>query len=218
MHFLESWLALDIVDLARLAWPVALLVLATVVPGRRVARLAAFGVALAMPFMRELGSPWPLSIGWLALWLAVSWLAGRPGPASASAAPARAGGVESGTVGLMLGLGLLLLLAVAVARQDLPAESSRRASYGLAVLGLGLLHLMLRRHVRRAAIAFATLGLGLQILDSAARAREIEGVARSNGSALLASAIAVSLVARLGLARERFAGSPRVSDAHDLHD
>jgi hypothetical protein len=34
----------------------------------------------------------------------------------------------------------------------------------------------------------------------------------------LATAVAVALVVRLGHARERFAGSPWVSDAHDLHD
>jgi len=88
----------------------------------------------------------------------------------------------------------------------------------LLLIGLGTLHLMLRGHVRRAAIAFASLGLGLQVLDGAARGAELPGSAPARGGVWLATAIAVALVVRLGHARERFAGSPWVSDAHDLHD
>jgi hypothetical protein len=218
MHFIDTWIALDLGDIARLLWPVALLVLATFAPGGRVARFVAIGLAIAMPFMKELGTPWPITAGWVALWLAVAWVVGRTDRELAPPPRAHAGGLESGTVGLLLGLSLLLLLGAAIARQDLEPEAGRRSSYAVLVLCLGLVHLMLRRHVRRAAFAFAVLGLGLQILDGAARAAEIPGVPATNGAALLASAIAVSLVAKLGFVRERFAGSPWVGDAHDLHD
>jgi lipopolysaccharide export LptBFGC system permease protein LptF len=89
---------------------------------------------------------------------------------------------------------------------------------GLLLIGLGVLHLMLRRHVRRAAIAFAAMGLGLQVLDGVARSAQIAGSAPPTAAVWLATAIAVALVIKLGRARERYARGPWVSDAHDLHD
>jgi hypothetical protein len=77
---------------------------------------------------------------------------------------------------------------------------------------------MLRGHVRRAAIAFAALGLGLQVLDGTSRSTELAGSAPARAEVWLATAMTVALVTRLGHARERYAGSPWVSDAHDLHD
>jgi hypothetical protein len=218
VDFFKFWFGLPTADLVRLLLPAVLLTLATFLPGRRVARVASFGVAITVPLMGELGTPWPLTAGWSLLWLAVAWQVGKEGAEPAPRRRPRAGGIESGTVGLMLGVALMLLLVASLARQDLAPEVGRCVFYGLFIVSLGVLHLMLRRHVRRAAIAFAALGLGLQMLDSAARASQIEGAAPPNGAVWLASAIAVTLVLKVGVSRERFTGTAWVSDAHDLHD
>jgi lipopolysaccharide export LptBFGC system permease protein LptF len=109
-------------------------------------------------------------------------------------------------------------MIVSLARQDLDPAVGRQVVMAILLLGLGVLHLVLRRHVRRAAVAFAALGLGLQVLDGAARGSELAGSAPPTPAIWLATAITVALVVKLGRARERFAGGPWVSDAHDLHD
>jgi hypothetical protein len=205
-------------DLLRLLLPAALLLLATVLPGRGVARAASLGVALTLPFLRPLDTPTPLTALWSLLWVVVAWQVGLPAPPHAPAPRRRAGAVESGTVGLLVGLAFVLLMIASLARQDLEPGVGRRVVMALVIIGLGVLHLMLRGHVRRAAIAFAALGLGLQVLDGAARATELAGSAPARAEVWLATAITVALVTRLGYARERYAGSPWVSDAHDLHD
>ncbi len=217
MHFFDTWSQLGFTDSVRLVVPVALLLLAIVLPGRRNARLAAAGLALTVPLLREL-SPWPLAWGWSLLWAGIAWQVGRPRDVAGPESAARPGGFESGTVGMFLGLALLTLLIAAVARQDLAPAESRRASYALLVLGLGLLHLMLRRHALRATIAFAALGLGLELLESAARDAELPGTAPAPGGVLLATAVAVTIAVRLARARERAGGTMWVSQAHDLHD
>jgi hypothetical protein len=218
VHFLDSWRGLGLAELARLVWTAGLLGLAALMPGRRAARFAALGIGLAVPFLPELEAGWLVRAGWLVLWLAVAWEVGRPDLGESARPAVRGGSLESGAVSVLLGLALLLLLGAALARQDLPVEAGRRAAFALLVMCLGLVHLMLRHHVRRAALAFAALALGLQMLDGAARAAELAGTGRSNGAALLAGAVAVSLAARLGRARERSTGIALVSGAHDLHD
>ena len=218
MDLFKLWFGLPPQDLLRLLLPAALLTLATVLPGRGVARIASLGVALALPFLRPLDTPLPITAAWSALWLVVAWQVGLPAPGNAPAPPRRPGAFESGTVGLLVALALLGLMVASLARQDLEPVVGRRVLMGLLLIGIGVLHLMLRGHVRRAAIAFASLGLGLQVLDGTARGAELAGSAPARGGVWLATAVAVALVLRLGLGRERFAGSPWVSDAHDLHD
>lgn len=218
MQFLESWTEIAPFDLLRLLMPVAFLAAVVVLPGVRVARLAALGVALLIPFLRELGASPLLSAAWCALWLLVAWGAGVPEGAAQRPLAAHRGGLEAGTVGLLLGLVLLALLIAAVARQDLSPEDARRASYGALILALGLIHLMMRGHARRAGVAFASLGLGLQVLDGAARAAQVPATLPPAGAVLLATAIAVALAMRVAVSRERLAGTAWVSDAHDLHD
>jgi hypothetical protein len=118
----------------------------------------------------------------------------------------------------MLGVTLLALLVAAIARQDLPAAEGRAASLGLALLCLGLLHLMLRRDAQRAMVAFATLGMGIQVLEHVAAGARLPGDPGRPWLAAVATAIAVTLAARLATIREQDAGSTWVSDAHDLHD
>lgn len=218
MGFLESWAELSPFDLARLMAPAAFLIAAAFLPGVRVARIAAVAVALAIPFLRELGASPLLTGGWCVLWLLVAWGAGVPeGVARRPLAPTR-GVLESGTVGLLLGVLLLALLIAAVARQDLSPEDARRASYGVLVMVVGIIHLMLRRHARRAGVAFASLGLGLQVLEGAARSAQVPETLLPGGAVLLATAIAAALATRVASIRERIAGTAWVSDAHDLHD
>jgi len=216
VHFLDAWRELSAIDLVRLLAPAALLVLATVLPGARIVRAAAIGVALFLPGLRELAvTPWIVA-GWIALWLFIAW--GATGAGEGEPIDPARGMLETSTVSLALGLLLLLLLIVAVGRQDLSPEDGRRASFGLLVLGVGLLHLMLRRHARRAALAFGAMGLGLQVLDGAARGAQVQiGTVHASG-VLIATALAVFVVMRIASARERYAGSPWVVDAHDLHD
>jgi hypothetical protein len=215
---LQSWTELSIFDLVRLLGPAGILVASAFVPGVGVGRLAALGVAVTIPFLRELGADAVLTAGWVVLWLLVAWSAGAPvGVARRPVATTRSA-VESGMVGLALGAVLLGLLIAAVARQDLSPEDARRASYGALLIVTGILHLMLRRHARRAGVGFASLGLGLQVLDGAARAAQVPGTLPAPGAVLVVTVIAAALTIRVAMLRERMAGTAWVSDAHDLHD
>ena len=218
MDLFRLWFGLPLQDLLRLLVPPALLLLATVLPGRGMARATAAGVAVTLPLLRPLQTPPHLTALWSALWLLVAWQVGIQGQGRAAQATKRTGAVESGAVGLLIGLALMFLMIASLARQDLEPLTGRRLVLGLVLIGLGVLHLMLRRHVRRAAIAFAAMGLGLQVLDGVARAAQIAGSAPPTAAVWVATAIAVALVIKLGRARERHAGGPWVSDAHDLHD
>ncbi len=218
MEFLDSWRELAVPDLLRLLAPAVFLAVATLVPGVRVARLAAIGVALTIPLVEELGVGPRFTLAWSALWLLIAWgTRGREGAAKRPLA-ARHGRLEAGTVGLLLGLVLLSLLIAAVARQALSPEEARRASYGALLLMLGLLHLMLHGNVRRAGLAFGSLGLGLQVLESAAREAQVFVALNPGGAVLLATVLASALAMRVAAGRERLAGTAWVSDAHDLHD
>ena len=217
MEFLESWTELTLLDLLRLLAPAGFLLASTLLPSVRVARLAAVGVAVTLPFVGELGVSPGLTAAWSALWLLIAWSM-RPREGARRPLAATHAVLESGLVGLLLGLALSALLVAAVARQDLSPEEARRASYGVLLLMLGLVHLMLHAHVRRAGLAFGSLGLGLQVLENTARdAQVIEGL-EPGGSVLLATVLAVALAVRVATSRERLAGTAWVSDAHDLHD
>jgi len=217
VHFFDAWTELGPIDLLRILSPALLLLIAIVIPGRNTARLTALGMAIVVPFLRELGVTSWIMAGWVLLWVAVAWLARGGGLARRPLAAPR-GMIETGAIGFLLALALLALLLAAVARQDLAPEDGRRASLGIIVVGLGLLHLMIRRHARRATVALAALGLGLQVLDGAARGAEPPGTVGPAGWVLLATAVTVALTGRIAANRERHAGSAWVSDAHDLHD
>lgn len=218
MHFLDAWIELSPLDAIRLLGPLGLLLISTLVPGHRVARLAALALAVAIPFLRELAAPPALALGWVALWLLLAFLPPEPDEAASKPLAQGRGVVESGAVGLLLALALGLLLLTAVARQDMSFEETRRASLGAAFLLVGLLHLMLRRHIRRALVGFTTLGLGLQILDGAAQGAQLDPNAMTGTGVLVAAWLAVILGLRVAAARARYAGTAWVGDAHDLHD
>ena len=218
MHLLDAWTTLAAPELARtLGIPLAVL-LALLLPGRQVAGGAALIVALACARLTELAAPWYVRAGWVLLWLVVASQAGGEGHEREAARPARRAGLEAGAVALPLGLVLLALLLAAVSRQSLNPLDARRASLGALTLGVGLLHLMMRRHVRRALVAFAAMGLGLELLTAAARAADVTHQGSPPGVALAASLLAIVLARRIAGARERYAGSPSISDAHELVD
>ena len=217
MHFLDAWAALPRLDLLRFGVPAALLLVAVLVPGRVTARLATLGLAASLPFLRESGASAGVTVGWVLLWLAIAWRTGRPSSRTTRSG-ARWGGLESGTVGLLIGAALLALLVAGVARLDLGAALTRRCSFGVLLVSLGFLHLMLRRHVVRAATAFAAMGLGLQLLQGAVRTVVTSGGAPPDGLPLLATTLAVVLAERIGATRIATTGSAWVGDAHDLHD
>lgn len=219
MRFLDAWLELSGPDLARLLIPLSLLGVSAFFPGLRVGRVTALGLAASVPLLREMSAPAWLAAGWVALWVTLALWRPGGGEETAHKPLARSGGVvEAGTVGLALGLVLGLLLIAAVARQDMSPDETRRVSYGVALLMLGLLHLMLRRHIRRAMAGFAAAGLGLQVLDGAAQGVQLQPGYATGAALLLATWLAVVLTSRVAAARERFAGTAWVSDAHDLHD
>jgi hypothetical protein len=217
VHLLDAWAALPAPDFLRMAFPVALLVLAVLMPGRSAARFSALGVAFSLPFLRELGAPAGVTWGWVLLWLVIAWRAGS-GRRGAPRAGARLGALESGTIGLLLGAALLALVVAGVARLDLESELTRRSSYGVLLVSLGFLHLMLRRHAARAAAAFAAMGLGLQVLQGVVRRVVTASGPPAPALPLLATALAVALALRVASVRESALGSSWVSDAHDLHD
>jgi len=219
VHFLESWTQLPPDHLLRWILPVGFIVFLVGVPGRNMARIGSVGVALALALNPELVPGAGLRWGWIALWFLLAWGIGSDARSLLRTSMARRlGWLETGTVGLMLGLALLALLLIAIARQDLPPDPGRRASYGVLVLCLGVLHLMMRRHTVRAAVGFAVLGLGLQVIERVAHDALIPAPGETPYGILLASALTCALAVRMGRTREHVASSPWVGDAHDLHD
>ena len=218
MHLLEAWTSLGPFHLARLlALPGAMLA-ATLLPGRQLARGAALVGAAGVLFLNEMAVPWWVRGAWVLLWLAIAWQSGLPARADLLSAAPRRRALEAGAVALPLGVAMLALLLAAVWRQTFEPDDARRASLGALLVGLGLLHLMMRRHVRRAALAVGALGVGLELLTAAARAADVAHEGAPAGSALLAAALGVTIVTRIADGRERYAGSLYVSDAHELQD
>ena len=222
MHFLDAWTRLSPDEFARLMLAPACVALAILLPGRRASALACLGLAVAVliaPDPIGLGAPGFLAsrIAWALLWLVLAAVLGRA-PGDAVRDPSsRHGGIESGAVGLLLGLALFTLLVAALARADLDERISREASYALLLIALGLLHLMLRRHVLRATLAFGALGLGLDRLVRTAGAQQLPNDARPM-AVVLGTALAVALVARIARLRLGGGAGAWVSGAHDLHD
>ena len=218
MHLLEAWTSLGPFHLARLlALPAAMLV-ATLLPGRQLARGSALVGAAGVLLLGEMAVPWWVRGAWCVLWLAIAWQSGMPERPDLAPGPPHRRALEAGAVALPLGLALLALMLAAVWRQAFDPDDARRASLGALLVGLGLLHLMMRRHVRRAALAVGALGVGLELLTAAARATDVAHEGAPAGSALLAAALGITIVTRIADGRERYAGSVFVSDAHELQD
>lgn len=218
MHLFAAWTSLGTFDLLRLLGIPAAILVAALLPGRGAARAAAAAIAVASALLVELSAPWFVRAGWPVLWLLVAWAAGAPAGSEPGARASRRITFESGVLALTLGLALVLLLLVAASRQALSPEGTRLTSLGALVVGFGMLHLMLRRHVRRALVAFAALGLGLELLATAARSVDALHAGPPAGGGLGATLVALALALRVADSRERFAGSPFVADAHELHD
>lgn len=218
MHLLAAWTTLGTLDLLRLLGIPAAVLVAALLPGRAIARLAALAVAVAVALLAELAAPWWVRAGWPLLWLLVAWRAGAADEPGAGARAAGRGAVESGLLALTLGIAIALLLLAGASRQALAPGDARLTSLGALLVAFGLLHLMLRRHLRRALAAFAALGLGLELLAAAVRSQDALHAGPPAGGALGAALVAMALAHRVAGAREHFAGSPRVGDAHELHD
>lgn len=218
MHLLEAWTTLGPVDLARLLALPGAMVVATLLPGRQLARIAALVGAAGVAMLGEMAVPAWIRVAWPLLWLAIAWQSGLPERPELSPSAPRRRGVEAGAVALPLGIALLALMLAAVWRQTFHPDDARRASLGALLVGLGLLHLMMRRHVRRASLAMGSLGVGLELLSASARAADVAHEGAPAGTALLAAALAITIVTRIAEGRERYAGSAFVSDAHELLD
>lgn len=214
---MDAWTSLPPLDLLLLLAPVALAVVTVLLPGRGVARTSSLLLAGLMLPLPEFNPP-GLRIAWCVLWIGVAMISGTSRQREWRRDTPRPGGFESGLVGLLLAAVLFVILVVGVGRQDLPPESSRRASLGLLTVAAGIAHLMLRRDALRATVSFATLGLGLQWLERAAADSALEGSGLPLAAVPLATAVAVALAARAAVVRQHDAGSAWVSHAHDLHD
>jgi hypothetical protein len=219
MHLLEAWAQLGPFHLARLLALPAAILFATLLPGRALSRGAAIVAALGVMLLTELAVPLATRLAWALVWAAIAWQSGRADRVAVRRpAPARRRAFEAGAVALPLGLALLALMIAALSRQPLHVEDARRASLGALLVGLGLLHLMMRRHVRRAVLAVGALGVGLELLTAAGRAVDVAHEGPPAGAALLATIMAIILMLRVAHGRERHAGSVFVSDAHELQD
>jgi len=215
MRFLEAWLALAPAEWLRLLGPALALLVPLILPGRTLLALAA--IAMAVAVAPNLGPPRPVALaaGWSGLWLMTAWVvAHRTG----GTPRLRAAAFEAAAVGFALGGGVLLLLIIAVVAESYPPPAAQAASSAIAVLVLGLLHLLLRRHIARAAVGLAALGYAVQLLEDAARAAELPGGDPAPAAVLVATALAVALTARIAESRRRAIDSAWVADAHDLHD
>jgi hypothetical protein len=218
VRFLSAWTEVGTPTLFLALVSPAVLFGAAFLPGRRVARVTALALALAVTALGGVGLTGALRGGWSLLWVLVAWRVGRQRLQQTGDPAPRPGGVESGLIGLLLALALIVLLISAVARHDLGPRETRCASFALLLVVVGLLHLMLRRDARRALLAFAALGLGLQVLQSLARDTLLTGTADHPAAILGATALALAITDKVVRMREVSAGSPWVSDAHDLHD
>src|SRR5438552_43512 len=93
MHFLDAWLEVSPLVLARLLAPLGLLIASAFLPGLRVGQVTAIGVALTLPWLRELAAP-PWVIGaWVLLWLLIGSWRPRDTEESARQPLARSSGV-----------------------------------------------------------------------------------------------------------------------------
>lgn len=216
MRFLESWTVLAAGDLVRLLAPLLFAGLLVGIPGRASARFAALGIAAGVFVAPELIPSPGVHAAWIAIWAGIAWTVGRGAPTPR--ASRRLGLLESGAIGFLIGVALLVILLATFGRQDLPHDETRRTTLGLALVVIGLLHLMTRRHTVRAAAGLALMGLGLQIVDVVAWETLVFREHGPSPAIAGATAIAAALVVRIGRVRERVATSPWVGDAHDLHD
>jgi len=217
VHFLDAWRELSPVDLVRLLAPAALLVLATVLPGARVVRAAAIGVALFLPGLRELaGTGLQVAAGWRC---GCSSRGGQPANARASSSRSRPrAACRDGTVSLALGALLMLLLIVAVGRQDLSPEDARRASWACCCsVSACSISCCAPRAARRARVrrdGARAAGAGRRGARRAGAGRSHAGQRRAGGDVARGAGGACASRRRA----KRHAGSPWVHDAHDLHD
>ncbi len=217
MHLLDAWLTLPPGDLLRLLLMPIAAALATFLPGRRIARWAAVLMAVGSLGSAEIGGSWLVRAGWAGLWAGLAWWVGREGADSELHEPKRER-FEAWVLGFPLGIGVLLLLLAALSRQVLPDDASRSAQIGVSLLALGMLHLLTRRHIRRAVLAFAFIAFGIEALSAAVRAIDVLQEGSPSGAALAGAFVVFALLIRLTHARESLARAPLVSDAHDLHD
>jgi hypothetical protein len=216
VHDLVAWWELTAPELARLAAPLALSLLALILPRLRASAIPAGLTPLALVAW---GLPTlPLALAWGVSGLAIAagvWQA----PGASGPRPSARAAVEGVVLaGMLLGAWCVLLVA-AVARQNPPAAEARQLCLGVLLLGVGMLHVLARRELARAALAAIPIGLGLAMIELVARETRLPGAPSEGGRLiLLGTLVAAVLALRLAAARAEVPGSVWVSDAHDLHD
>src|SRR5262249_20118548 len=106
----------------------------------------------------------------------------------------------------------------AVAQQPFAPGDVRDATLGVVLVAIGLLHLVLRRHLARGALAFFTVGTGLAVLGRVANGSLPVPRILGGAAILAATIVAVAVALRSARTRTEAAGSVWVGAAHDLHD
>jgi hypothetical protein len=217
VHFLDAWTELPLEDLLRAAAPVVLSFLALALPGVRASAVAAGLVPLAL-LARPGGMPGdPDARLWVVVGALIALGVARTGSASDPAPRGRAAAEGAMVAAMLVGVCTALLVA-ALARQPFAPADARDEALGIALMALGLLHLLLRGHVARAGLAFLSLGLGLGVLAGVARGTLPLPAALEARPVLWGTALAAALAVRIAESRLAAAGGPWVGAAHDLHD
>src|SRR5205823_1767069 len=83
------------------------ILVATLLPGRQLARGSALVGAAGVLLLDEMAVPWWVRGAWGVLWLAIAWQSGLPERPDLQPSPPRRRALEAGAVALPLGLALL---------------------------------------------------------------------------------------------------------------
>ena len=216
MHFLDAWIGLTLGESVALGMPVLLALLALALNDVRWAGWMAGLVPL--PLLVRPGG-WNDPYAWLWSLAGVAIIVRiRPWPNAAPGRPRVRAGVEVTLLATLLVGASSAMVVFALAQQPFAPDDVRDATLGVVLTAIGLLHLVLRRHLARGALAFFTVGLGLAVLGRVANDSLPAPVVLGGATVLVATLVAVAVAMRSARTRTDAAGSVWVGAAHDLHD
>jgi hypothetical protein len=216
VHFLDAWTELTLAESVALGGPALLALLALALNDLR---WAGWAVGLApLPVLVRPGV-WSDPYAWL--WALAGVGIGvrvAQSPREAPGRPRARAGVEMALLATLLVGASGVALLFALAQQPFAPDDVRDATLGIVLVALGLMHLLLRRHLARGALGFFTVGAGLAILGRVANGA-LPAPHALGAAAVLATTLVAAVVAlRSAHTRAEAAGSVWIGAAHDLHD